>query len=253
VPSGLVGEPLLLSLVRTLREAGLGRAAAALLARAADRASNAPELALERSYGTLREGPPERAIPALDSLARIWPPAHFALAEAQFFAGQLDSALANYQRAAANATTPEALTALDRAYLLEERRDDGAALALGRIAFERWRGGTARARVLADSLWKALPRESPCYSRAALQQYELLAEAGEWRAALVPLASVADSMPGDRLAPLARQRAGEAWIALGDDRHALEQFEECLARYPRAWNAAEVRRRVDQLRRDRRL
>jgi regulator of sirC expression with transglutaminase-like and TPR domain len=64
---------------------------------------------------------------------------------------------------------------------------------------------------------------------------------------------VADSLPGDRLAPVARQRAGEAWLRLGDQRKALAQFEECLARYPRAWNAAEVRRQVERLRRESRL
>ena len=57
-----------------------------------------------------------------------------------------------------------------------------------------------------------------------------------------------------RLAPLARQKAGDLYLArLHDEAHAIEQYEECLARYPRAWNAPEVRRRLDQLRRDRRL
>jgi predicted negative regulator of RcsB-dependent stress response len=57
----------------------------------------------------------------------------------------------------------------------------------------------------------------------------------------------------DRLAPLARQRAGDAYLSLGDETRALAQYEECLARYPRAWNSAEVRRRVEKLRRERRL
>ena len=34
---------------------------------------------------------------------------------------------------------------------------------------------------------------------------------------------------------------------------AIEQYEECLARYPRSWNAAEVRRRLGTLRREGRL
>jgi predicted negative regulator of RcsB-dependent stress response len=55
------------------------------------------------------------------------------------------------------------------------------------------------------------------------------------------------------LAPLARQRAGDAYLSLGDETRALAQYEECLARYPRAWNSAEVRRRVEKLRRERRL
>jgi predicted negative regulator of RcsB-dependent stress response len=79
----------------------------------------------------------------------------------------------------------------------------------------------------------------------------LRVEAGDARGALVPLLVIADSLADDRLAPLARQRAGEAYVALGDDHHALEQYEECLARYPRAWNSAEVRRRLERLRRTR--
>ena len=61
---------------------------------------------------------------------------------------------------------------------------------------------------------------------------EVRADARDWRAALVPLLAIADSLPGDRLAPLARERAGDAYLALGDARAARAQFEECLARYP---------------------
>jgi TolA-binding protein len=86
-----------------------------------------------------------------------------------------------------------------------------------------------------------------------MQAYELRAEARDWAGALVPLAAIADSLPDDRLAPLARQRAGEAYLELGDARHALAQFEDCLVRYPKAWNAAEVRRHVERLRKERRL
>jgi len=65
---------------------------------------------------------------------------------------------------------------------------------------------------------------------------------------------VADSLPADRLAPVARQRAGDLYLTrFKDEAKALAQYEECLARYPRAWNSAEVRRRVEQLRRDRRF
>ncbi|MFM8559319.1 MAG: hypothetical protein ACKOC6_06930 [bacterium] len=77
--------------------------------------------------------------------------------------------------------------------------------------------------------------------------------AGDVRGALVPLLVVCDSLPDDRLAPLARQRAGDAYAALGDDTAALVHSEKCLARYPRAWNSAEVRRRVERLRKEKRL
>ncbi len=77
---------------------------------------------------------------------------------------------------------------------------------------------------------------------------------GDGRAALEPLMAVADSLPADRLAPLARQRAGDVLrVWYKDDARALAQYEECLARYPRAWNAPEVRRRVESMRRERRF
>jgi len=253
VPVAIWGEDLLLGLARALREAGRAAEARALLTRGAELMRGRPELALERAWAQLREGPPAAVVPALDSLARLFPPARFPLAEAQFFAGRLDSALANYQRAAKDPLAPDAVAALERTYLLEEKPGDPALPALGAILYERWRGEPARALRLADSLMASLPADSPYRAHAALQLGGLRGEAGDWRGALVPLAMVADSLPGDRLAPLARQRAGEAWLRLGDPRRALEQFEECLARYPRAWNAAEVRRQAERLRRELRL
>jgi hypothetical protein len=68
------------------------------------------------------------------------------------------------------------------------------------------------------------------------------------------LLALAEGLPNDRLAPLARQRAGDVYRnAYHDDAKALAQYEECLARYPKAWNAPEVRRRVEALKRDRRF
>lgn len=253
VPANLWGEDLLLALARTLREAGHAVEARAMLVRAGELMRGRPELLLERAWSQLREGPPATAIPLLDSLARAWPPAMFALAEAEFFAGRTDSALAHYLVAARNDDSPDAVPALERTYLIEERPGDSALRALGELAYERWRGGAARAGRLADSLWLALPPASPFHAHAAMQLAELRAEAKDWAGALVPLMAVADSLPGDRLAPLARQRAGEALLAMGDSRKALQQFEECLARYPRAWNAPEVRRQVERLRRESRL
>ena len=98
-----------------------------------------------------------------------------------------------------------------------------------------------------------MPRTAALHAHAAIQLGELRAANRDWAGALVPLLAVADSLPGDRLAPLARQRAGEALLRLGDARRALGQFEECLARYPRAWNAPEVRRQAERLRRELRL
>lgn len=247
------GQDLLLGVARELRESGRTSEANALLARAGALARHVPELALEQQLSLLREGPPARAVPGLDSLARAWPDAMFPLAEAEFFSGALDSALAHYQRAAADIRSPRSLAALERAYLLEEEPGSAAARMLGEIAYARWRGAAPRARAMADSLHRALLPASPLYAHAALAASELRDLAGDRPGALLPLLAVADSLPGDRLAPLARQRAGEVLLRMGDARRALAQFEECLARYPRAWNAPEVRRRVEQLRKESRL
>jgi len=88
-------------------------------------------------------------------------------------------------------------------------------------------------------------------ARAGLTLAELKLGAGDAKGALAPLLVICDSLADDRLAPLARQRAGEAYMALDDPKSALAQYEECLARYPRAWNSAEVRRRVERLRKER--
>jgi len=52
----------------------------------------------------------------------------------------------------------------------------------------------------------------------------------------------------DRLAPVARRRAGDAYRASGSDALALAQYEELLVRYPRSWLAPETRRLVQELR-----
>lgn len=253
VPPSSWGADLLLALSRGLRESGRGTDAQRLLSRGGDLLRASPPLALERAWAELREGPPADAVPDLDSLARAWPHARFALAEAEFYAGQFDSSLANHQRVAADPSSPDAVRSLERVYLIEAGPHDPALRALARLAYERWRGDGDRARSLADSVWHALPLTSPFSAYAALQLAELRGESNDWSGALEPLMVVADSLPGDRLAPVARQHAGEAWLELGDPKQALAQFEECLARYPRAWNAAEVRRQVERLRREPRL
>jgi len=122
---------------------------------------------------------------------------------------------------------------------------------LGQIEYERWRGGKAKALALADTLWRAEAPHGEYAARAGLTLAALKLEAGDAKGALAPLLVICDSLADDRLAPLARQRAGEAYMALGDPKRALDQYEECLARYPRAWNSAEVRRRVERMRRER--
>lgn len=169
------------------------------------------------------------------------------------FAGDPDSALAVYQRVAEEPHGRFAGVALERIYLIEDAGPREGLLPFGRIAYDEWRGERLHAQLLADSLYHTLPH-GPLWAQVALTLARLREADAQPAYALEPLLAVADSLPDDRLAPLARQRAGDIYrTQLKDDRRALEQYEECLARYPRAWNAAEVRRQVEQLRRDRRL
>ena len=248
VPGETWGPDLLLGVVRTLQQSGRIAEARALMAANPGLERRMPELVLERALGSAREGDLAQALPLLDSLANAWPSARFMLAETQFFAGAMDSAHANFDRVAKRAQDPDAGAALDRLFLLEEHPGTAPLTLLGRIAYERWRGQRVTALRLADSLWHAQAPAGPYAAQAGLELAGLKLESGDARGALVPLLVIADSLASDRLAPLARQRAGDAYSALGDDRSALHQYEECLARYPRAWNSAEVRRRVERLR-----
>ncbi len=251
VPGEQWGPDLLLGVVRTLQQSGRVAEARALLSANPGLERRMPELVLERALGSAREGDLAHAIPVLDSLARVWPSARFMLAETQFFAGEMDSAHANYERVTARVDNADAGSALDRLFLLEEHPRSEPLHVLGRIAFERWRGQRATATRLADSLWRAQAPSGPYAAQAGLELAGLKLDAGDARGALAPLLVIADSLSADRLAPLARQRAGDAYSALSDDKNALLQYEECLARYPRAWNSAEVRRRVERLRKAR--
>ena len=253
VPAERWGPDLLLAVVRTLQRSGRTAEARALLAANPALEHRMPELALERALGLAREGQLTAALPLLDSLTHVLPSARFMLAEVQFFAGALDSAQANYNRISAEPSDPDAAAALDRLYLLEEAPNSPARFLLGQVAFERWRGRRATATALADSLWRTQAPHGEYAARTGLELAALRMEAGDARAALVPLLVVCDSIPDDRLAPIARQRAGDAYAALGDDKSALAQYEECLARYPRAWNSPEVRRIVERLRKEKRL
>jgi len=251
VPGERWGPEFLIGVVRALQRGGHVAEVRTLLAANPGIERRMPELALERGLAFVREGDLGRGVPLLDSLAGTWPAARFMLAEVQFFSGELDSAHANYERVAARPDDPDAAAALERLYLLEEHPGSETLRRLGRIAHARWSGDRTAATRLADSLWRSQAPQGEYAAEAGIALAELRMEAGDARGALVPLLVIADSLVDDRMAPLARQRAGEAYTALGDDPHALAQYEECLARYPRAWNAAEVRRRLERLRRTR--
>lgn len=239
-------------LARALRVAGDTGAARALISAGGTGAEAPPEMALERSLSDLRDGPPERVVDAMKPDEGANDEAVFHYAEALFFAGRPDSALAWYQKVAANPGGPYTGAALERIFLIEDGSPRSALPALGRIAYEQWRGAGKRALVLADSLWITLPRGS-LWAQTGLKVSEERERAGDFRGALTAALAIADSLPDDRLAPLARQRAGDLYsVRLKDDVHAIEQYETCVARYPRAWNAPEVRRRLEDLRRTRR-
>ena len=244
VPPAKWSPDLRLKVARELRQTGRTAEVRELLAATGGRDAN-PDFELERVLTDLRDGPPERVLPRLRELADFGPEAAFRYAEALFFSGLSDSAHAWYTKAADDPSASNAGAALERLYLLEEPTAAAAIPAFGRIAYAEWRGDKDTFQTISDSLYRALPRGA-AWAQAAM----LLASAREndARAALVPLLAVADSLPGDRLAPLARQRAGDLYrTRLGDDALAIHQYEECLARYPRAWNAAEVRRTLEMM------
>ncbi len=252
IPPSRWGGEMLVAVTRALREGGRVAQVRTLLDSEPSLVQSAPELCLESLLGDLREQSSPRTVASLDSLTLRWSPARFSLAEAQFFTGAVDSALANYGRVANDSHHPQAGAAFERLYLLEEAPSSPAMTVLGRIEWERWRGQAAKARALADSLHRSTPLSDPLGARAALALAELRLEGNDPGGALAPLLAIADSLPTDRLAPRARQLAGDSYLTLGDADKALAQYEECLARYPKAWNAPEVRRRVEQLRKARR-
>ncbi|MGH7731993.1 MAG: tetratricopeptide repeat protein, partial [Candidatus Eiseniibacteriota bacterium] len=253
LPPQAWSSDLLVGIVRGLRESGHSVEVRALLERLGDRRATFPELALEGALNELRDGPPARALPMLERAAIGSPEGVFRYAEALFFAGMPDSAMALYRLVSTDPKSPYTAPALERLFLIEDADPQAALPALGRMAYETWRGETKQATALAESLYQGLPRGA-LWAHAALTLAAQRERAGDGPGALVPLLALCDSLPGDRLAPVARQRAGDVYrLRLKDDARALAQYEECLARYPKAWNAPEVRRVVETLRRERRF
>lgn len=245
------GNDLVIPIARGLRAAGLGEDARKLLADAGG--DEDPELRMERALGELHESPVGPALETLHTLAPSSTEATFHYAEALFFAGQPDSAASWYGRMSRDAASPFTGQAFERLYLIEDADPKSALPTFGRMAWEEWRGEPRRALTVAESLLHVLPRGA-LWAQAAIAAARLREATGDGRGALEPLMAVADSLPGDRLAPLACQRAGDVLrVVYKDDSRALEMYETCLERYPKAWNSAEVRRRVETMRRERRF
>jgi len=252
LPASTWPTELLIAIAHGLQEDGRHVEARALLDARTQSGDRDVRIAVERALAILREGPPERALPELLAVAGSSREAAFDYAEGLFFAGHTDSALAWYKRAGEDPQSPDAGAALERAFLIEEAQPADAAVTFGAIAYARWRGETREALARADTLYRRL-EHGPTWAMAALLVSDLAEATGDRERALVPALAVAEELPDDRLAPRARQRAGDLYLALGRDADAVAQYEECLARYPLAWNAPEVRRTLDGLRRDRRF
>ena len=250
IPIARWGNPLAIDVIRGLRESGATENARRLLRSLGDQGESIPEIAIEHALNDLRDGPPERALGSLRTLATTSDAAAFQYAEALFFAGQPDSALAWYGRASQDPSHPFTGQALERIYLIEDARPKDALPLFGRLAYEQWRNDSRRALGIADSLYRTLPHAS-LWAQSAMALAALREAGGDGKAALEPLLAVAEGLPDDRLAPLARQRAGDVYRTwYRDDAKAVAQYEECLAHYPKAWNAPEVRRRLETLRRE---
>ena len=213
-------------------------------------------LALERGRVALLGGELAAAARIFDAVAaseaseRVREEAAFEACEARFFAGDFDSAAAGYDAfARAWPGSPRANDALERAYLVEGSGDGPPA---GLVEFA---GASlaARAGRYDEAQAKAVAAESralggPAWSTAGLLVAGLLETQGRLAEAAEKARLVAETVPNDRLAPTARRRAGDLWLAAGDPAAALGQYEELLVRYPRSWLAPETRRRVRELR-----
>jgi tetratricopeptide (TPR) repeat protein len=219
----------LLAVSRALREGGNTQEARELIGGARSRAAM-PDVALEKALNELREGMPEKAFKALEALAAQSPEAGFRLGEARFFAGLPDSALAAYQRVAQDPAAPFTGAALERIYLIEDGTPREALPSFGRLAYERWRGDPKRAMTIADSLYRSLPH-SPLWAVAALELASLRDASGDPKLALEPLLAVAETLPDDRLAPSARQRAGDLSFASQGRREGAPAVRGSAARY----------------------
>jgi tetratricopeptide (TPR) repeat protein len=252
VPAAQWENGFALELARALRQSGRTNEARALLDSGSARSAPS-DLALERALADLRDGPPSRALPALKNAAGGSEEGMYRYAEALFFDGQCDSARNWYQRLADNSHGERTGAALERLFLIEDADPKEALPAFARACYASWRGDGREAAAIAESLYLALPRGALWAQTALLLSAERDA-AGDAKLALVPLLALADSLPEDRLAPLARQRAGDLYRdRLKDDAQAVKQYEACLIAYPRAWNAPEVRRSLERLRKERRL
>jgi TolA-binding protein len=176
--------------------------------------------------------------------------AQYLACEVAFYEGRFDSAAAGYDAfARAYPTSRFTNDALERMYLIEA--GEGAPVAgLPELAkaFRLARAGASDEALAASEAAEQRAKGGPAWSHAGLLTASLLVARGRVADGAARALAVAEGVPDDRLAPVARRKAGDAYRASGSDALALAQYEELLVRYPRSWLAPETRRLVQELR-----
>jgi len=198
-------------------------------------------MAAARAFGEARES---------GASEHVREQAQFLAGETEFYAGEFDSAAAAYDAFARAYTTSRYTNdALERMYLIESG-DGGPVPGLTELAhaFQLARGGASDEALAAAAVAETRAANGPAWSHAGLLTASLLEARGRDREAAAKALSVAETHPDDRLAPVARRKAGDLYRASGQDALALAQYEELLVRYPRSWLAPETRRLVQDLR-----
>ncbi len=176
--------------------------------------------------------------------------AAYRVCDVLFYEGRFDSAGAMYDMfARAFPGSRHANDALERAYLIEAG-EGGPVPGLREFsnALMLESGGRLDEALAAARQAGLRSGEGPVWSHAGLLVASVLAEQGKTPEAAREALAIAEGRPDDRLAPMARRRAGDLFLAQGDDTAALAQYEELLVRYPRSWLAPETRRLVQGLR-----
>ena len=181
---------------------------------------------------------------------RVREEAQYLASEVAFYEGRFDSAAAGYDAfAKAYPTSRFTNDALERMYLIEA--GEGAPVAglteLAR-AFRLARAGATEDALAAAAAAETRATGGPAWSHAGLLTASLLEARGRVKEAAAKALAVAEGVPDDRLAAVARRRAGDYYKESGSDALALAQYEELLVRYPRSWLAPETRRLVQELR-----
>ena len=248
VPAERWGSDLALSVARALRQAGRTAEARALLGRLGA-STTSPELALERALTELRDGPPSGARRRSRRSRTRSQEAAFHYAEALFFAGHTDSALAWYQRVCHRPAGPFDRGGA-RAHLPDRGRRAANRPAGGRAHRLRDAGAASRSGRCRSPIRSTArcSHGARCGPTAALELAALREETGDAARRARAAARGGRSLPEDRLAPLARQRAGDVyrvWLkddAQGDSRSTRNAWRAIRARGTRPRCGARSRR-----------